>query len=149
MCSACGGGMVPGMPISHEHATTSATGLREQLALLERERATARLALGLGGVALAAGMAADAVYMVDLLDELEAVRTAYVGAAVTEIGLSFEPEPRSEETGTLDAVRVAEAFTRPARTSARAVAPRPADGGAGSIEALSSPETNHAPRTEI
>ena len=63
------------MPTTNEHITTSAAGLREQLELLERERATVPLA----------GLAGNDLYMVDLRDELEAVRSAYVGAAVTEI----------------------------------------------------------------
>ncbi|MFP5363207.1 MAG: hypothetical protein ACLGI5_10825 [Thermoleophilia bacterium] len=63
------------MPTTNEHTTTTAAGLREQLELLERERATARLA----------GTATNDLYTSHLLDELEAVRSAYVGAAVTEI----------------------------------------------------------------
>ena len=62
------------MPTTNEHTTTAA-GLREQLELLERERATALLA----------GIATNDLYRSHLLDELEAVRGAYVGAAVTEI----------------------------------------------------------------
>lgn len=63
------------MPTTDEHITPSAAGLREQLELLERERATVSLA----------GLAGNDLYMVDLRDELETVRSAYVGAAVTEI----------------------------------------------------------------
>ena len=63
------------MPTTNEHITTSAAGLREQLALLERERATVSLA----------AMAGNDLYMVDLRHELETARSAYVGAAVTEI----------------------------------------------------------------
>ena len=63
------------MPTTNEHMTTSAAGLREQLALLERARAAVLLA----------GMAGNDLYLVDLRDELETVRSAYVGAAVTEI----------------------------------------------------------------
>lgn len=63
------------MPSTDEHSTTSAAGLREQLELLERERATVLLA----------GLDANGRYMADLLGELEAVRSAYAGAAVTEI----------------------------------------------------------------
>ena len=55
--------------------TTSAAGLRERLLLLERERATVALS----------ELAANGAYMADLLDEIEATRAAYVGAAVTEI----------------------------------------------------------------
>ena len=55
--------------------TTSAAGLREQLQLLERERAAVTLT----------GLALNGVYMADLRDEIEATRAAYVGAAVTEI----------------------------------------------------------------
>jgi hypothetical protein len=50
-------------------------GLREQLVLLQRERAAAVLN----------GLGANALYMADLSEELEAARAAYVGAAVTEI----------------------------------------------------------------
>jgi hypothetical protein len=53
----------------------SPAALREQLSLLERERAAAALN----------GLAGNGLYMADLHDELEAVRSAYVGAAVTEI----------------------------------------------------------------
>lgn len=55
--------------------TTSAADLRERLELLERERASAALA----------GLAEDDVYLADLLEEREAIRSAFVGAAVTEI----------------------------------------------------------------
>ena len=54
---------------------TSPAVLREQLELLERERAAAALH----------GLAGNGLYMADLSDELEALRSAYVGAAVTEI----------------------------------------------------------------
>ena len=63
------------MPTPSALITTSAVGLREQLELLERERMTAALA----------GLAADGLYMADLLDEIEATRNAFIGAAVTEI----------------------------------------------------------------
>ena len=63
------------MPTTDQHITPSAADLREQLELLERERATVSLA----------GLAGNDLYMVDLRDELETVRSAYVGAAVTEI----------------------------------------------------------------
>ena len=53
----------------------SPAALREQLALLESERAAATLN----------GLADNGLYMADLHDELEAVRSAYLGAAVTEI----------------------------------------------------------------
>jgi hypothetical protein len=69
------GGMVSTMPTTSALTTTSAAALREQIALLERERATATLA----------GVAANELYMADLLGELAATRAAYVGAAVTEI----------------------------------------------------------------
>jgi hypothetical protein len=49
--------------------------LRRKLDLLERERASAVLE----------GLAGNALYMEDLLEERHAVRSAYVGAAVTEI----------------------------------------------------------------
>lgn len=63
------------MPTTNEHITTTAAGLREQLELLERERATVALA----------GMATNDLYMADLVHEVQAARSAYVGAAVTEI----------------------------------------------------------------
>ena len=63
------------MPTTNEHITTSAAALREQLELLERERATVSLA----------GLAGNDLYMVELRAQLETVRSAYVGAAVTEI----------------------------------------------------------------
>jgi hypothetical protein len=68
-------GIVAAMPTTTPLTTASAAALREQLHLLERERATATLA----------GVAANERYMADLLDEIEASRAAYVGAAVTEI----------------------------------------------------------------
>ncbi|MBI5105128.1 MAG: hypothetical protein HZB46_09135 [Solirubrobacterales bacterium] len=55
--------------------TSTASGLRNHLQLLERERASAALT----------PLADDASYMADLMDEIGAVRSAYVGAAVTEI----------------------------------------------------------------
>ena len=60
---------------THELSTAAAPALREHVELLERERALAGLA----------GLDANELYMADLLDELEVVRGAYVGAAVTEI----------------------------------------------------------------
>jgi hypothetical protein len=60
---------------THELETTSVAALRHQLELLERERATASLD----------GLTANAHYMVDWREERDAVRSAYVGAAVTEI----------------------------------------------------------------
>jgi hypothetical protein len=63
------------MPITSTPTSTSAAALREHLQLLQRERATAALA----------GVAANELYMTDLLDEIEATRDAYIGAAVTEI----------------------------------------------------------------
>lgn len=53
----------------------SASAMRERLHLLEIERAAAALV----------GLDADAAFMADLLQELQATRSAYVGAAVTEI----------------------------------------------------------------
>lgn len=53
----------------------SPSALREHLARLEQERAAASLT----------SLARDPRYMADLLHELAAVRSAYVGAAVTEI----------------------------------------------------------------
>ena len=58
-----------------EFTTASAPALREQLYLLERERTAAALN----------GLGQNALYMDDLLDEIAAARSAYVGAAVTEI----------------------------------------------------------------
>ena len=52
------------MPTTSALNTTSAADLREQLQLLQRERATA--ALG--------GVAANELYMADLLDDIEATR---------------------------------------------------------------------------
>ena len=75
MCGRRRGGIVAAMPTTNALTTTSPAGLLEQLQLLQRERATAALA----------GVAANELYMTDLLDEIEATRTAYLGAAVTEI----------------------------------------------------------------
>ena len=58
-----------------ELTTASAPSLREHLQRLQQERATAVLT----------GLAGNSLYMKDLAHELEAVRSAYVGAAVTEI----------------------------------------------------------------
>ena len=55
-------------------SSPSAATLHEQLQLLERERATAKLA-GL----------ADELYLADLAVEIDATRDAYIGTAVTEI----------------------------------------------------------------
>ncbi|HWI09619.1 MAG TPA: hypothetical protein VNT54_19125 [Solirubrobacteraceae bacterium] len=63
------------MPITNEQTTTSAAGLREQLVLLERERATAMLA----------EIAGNELYMTALREELQALRSAYAGAAITQI----------------------------------------------------------------
>ena len=52
-----------------------AAALKQRLLLLEMERAATTLV----------GLDADAVFMDDLLQELQATRNAYVGAAVTEI----------------------------------------------------------------
>ena len=54
---------------------TTTAGLREHLEQLQRERAAAALA----------GLDANPLYMRDLADELDAVRDAYIGAAVNEI----------------------------------------------------------------
>ena len=70
-----GGAIVRAMPITNEHTTASAAGLREQIELLERERAAALLA----------GIADNELYMTALREELQALRGAYAGAAVTEI----------------------------------------------------------------
>ncbi|HVL31557.1 MAG TPA: hypothetical protein VM299_04925 [Solirubrobacteraceae bacterium] len=61
--------------ITYELSEASAAGLRERLELLERERASATLT----------GLAHNGVYLADLSNEIAAVRSAYVGAAVTEI----------------------------------------------------------------
>jgi len=58
-----------------ELTTTTAAEIGNRLALLETERASAGLH----------GLAGNGLYMEDLLAELDAVRAAYVGAAVTEI----------------------------------------------------------------
>ena len=60
---------------TEELITTSAPALRERLQRLEQERAFAGLT----------GLAGNELFMEDLADELEAVRSAYIGAAVTEI----------------------------------------------------------------
>jgi len=54
-----------------------ATSVRQQLLLLGEERV----------VAHEAGLDHDPAYMADLEDEIALVRTAYVGAAVTEIAM--------------------------------------------------------------
>ena len=54
---------------------TTAAEMREHLQLLRLERALAE----------ANGCATDPVYLSDLDDEIASTRTAYVGAAVTEI----------------------------------------------------------------
>jgi hypothetical protein len=61
--------------ISPELTATTAVGIKEHLALLERERASAALN----------GDADDGLYIDDLRAELEATRQAYIGTAVTEI----------------------------------------------------------------
>ena len=58
-----------------ELGTATAHTLHRHLRLLEQERAHAGLT----------GLGANELYMEDLTHELEAVRVAYVGAAVTEI----------------------------------------------------------------
>ena len=60
---------------TQELVKRSPAALRQQLELLEQERAAASLT----------GLTANALFMADLLDEIAAVRAAYVGAAVTEI----------------------------------------------------------------
>lgn len=69
------GEIVAAMPTTSALTTTCAAAVRERIQLLERERATATLA----------GIAANEHYMADILDEIEATRNAYVGAAVTEL----------------------------------------------------------------
>ena len=58
-----------------ELTTASAPAIREHLQRLQQEQASAVLT----------GLAENALYMEDLSSELEAVRNAYTGAAVTEI----------------------------------------------------------------
>jgi len=58
-----------------ELGTATATTLHRHLRLLEQERAHAVLT----------GLAGNDLYMEDLAHELDAVRVAFVGAAVTEI----------------------------------------------------------------
>jgi hypothetical protein len=60
---------------THELETTAVATLHRQLELLERERAAASLD----------GLTGNARYMADWREERDAVRSAYVGAAVTEI----------------------------------------------------------------
>lgn len=60
---------------TREFNPVSAASLRHDLEMLERERAAAALS----------ALADNGAYMADLLDEIDAVRNAYVGAAVTEI----------------------------------------------------------------
>jgi hypothetical protein len=62
-------------PASHDSAT--AAGLRRRLWSLEGERIEA----------LAAGLGSNELYMSDLDDEIDGVREAFVGHAVTEIAL--------------------------------------------------------------
>lgn len=57
--------------------TMHATDVRSHLMLLHEERVLAR----------EQGLAADRAYMADLEEEIEACRSAYVGAAVTEIAV--------------------------------------------------------------
>lgn len=63
------------MPTTDALTTTSAAGLRNELSMLERERAGALLD----------GVAGNDLYMADLRAEIADVRVAYAGAAVTEI----------------------------------------------------------------
>ncbi len=56
-------------------ATLTAAKLRSDLRLLYAERALADLE----------GMGADPTYMDDLLDDIDALKKAYIGAVVTEI----------------------------------------------------------------
>lgn len=55
--------------------TDSASAMKERLHLLEMERAATALV----------GLDADAAFMADLIQELQATRSAYVAAAVSEI----------------------------------------------------------------
>ena len=59
----------------------TATDIRQQLELLETERA----------LALDAGLRNDVAYMTDLREEIVATRHAYVGSAVAEIAESSLP----------------------------------------------------------
>ena len=58
-----------------ETTTTSAVDLQQELRLLYAERSLAELE----------GLSADPVYMTDLLDDITAHESAFVGVAVTEI----------------------------------------------------------------
>jgi len=60
---------------AHHPADTTAAGARARLELLFAERREA----------LAAGLTTNGVYMRELLEDIEASRTAFVGLAVTEI----------------------------------------------------------------
>ena len=61
--------------IDQAPTTTSAASLRQRLQELAQERAIAGLT----------GLEDNELYMADLREEIAAVRSAYVGAAVTEI----------------------------------------------------------------
>jgi hypothetical protein len=61
-------------PVTQDSPATAAT-LRQRLWALEGERIDA----------LAAGLGANSLYMDDLAREVEDVRVAYIGTAVTEI----------------------------------------------------------------
>ena len=60
---------------TQEFTTASAPAIREHLQRLHQERSLAVLS----------GLDGNDLYMGNLADELESVRAAYVGAAVTEI----------------------------------------------------------------
>lgn len=61
--------------IASSTTLTPAGAVRQQLEVLEAERATAQLS----------GLDSNPVYMDDLLADIESHRSAYVGLAVTEI----------------------------------------------------------------
>ena len=66
----------------------TSTDIRQQLELLETERA----------LALDTGLGNDVAYMTDLRDEITATRHAYVGSAVVEIA-SFRAQLSGAQRG--------------------------------------------------
>ena len=66
----------------------TSTDIRQQLELLETERA----------LALDTGLENDVAYMADLRDEITATRHAYVGSAVSEIA-SFRAQLSGPQCG--------------------------------------------------
>jgi hypothetical protein len=66
----------------------TSTDIRQQLELLETERA----------LAIDTGLGTDVAYMADLRDEIVATRHAYVGSAVSEIA-SFRAQLSGPQCG--------------------------------------------------